>query len=152
MTSIDISGTGLFSHTSQITHVFGAALKVVAGSVGIFILAFWLLIGIVIRSFYLAVTRRSVTRGAYSLLRSVAYGIGLILALFFVLFASVLFSIAWFKLLLVAVFITVVTAFIARETLIFLIIKRFGKYLFYFATLREIAQVISSHGNKEEVR
>jgi hypothetical protein len=150
MTLLDISGTGLFSHSSQTNDVLPQVFKILAGSAGILILAFWSFLAIIIRSVYLAVLYRSPLRGFYAFLRLTAYGIGAALALVFILLASVFFSIAWYKILLIAVFITVITAFIARETFVFLIFKRFGKFLFYFATLREIGKVISTNDNEEK--
>jgi hypothetical protein len=150
MALLDISGTGLFSHSGQATHVLTEVFKILAGSAGILILAFWSLIAIVIRSIYMAVLYRSPFKGFYTFLRLTAYGIGAVLALVFILLAAVFFSIAWYKILLIAAFITVITAFIARETFMFLIFKRVGKFLFYFATLREIGKVISNNGNEEK--
>jgi len=149
MTLLDASGSGLFSRSSQITHVLGQFFKIIAGSAGILILAVWAFIAVIVRAVYVAVIHRSPLRGFYSWLRLSAYGIGLVLALMFMLVTSVLFSIAWFKLLFAAFLITVVVAFLARETFMFLIFKRFGKYLFYFATLREMHQVIVQNGNEE---
>jgi hypothetical protein len=81
--------------------------------------------------------------------QAVAYVIGISVALAFVMVSAMFFSVATIKLLFIAVLITFVVAFVVRETFLFLILKRFGKYVMYFTALRYIKENVYTNGQQQ---
>jgi len=142
MIPLDISGAGLFGQFPQFVHVVSEALKLVAGSFAIVLLTGILLVGAIVYSIYKAVQQSSVTLGLRLLLHYIAYVIGTFFALLFVLVAAVLFSISIVKALLIAGLIVLVSSFLVKEFILFYLFARFGKYLFYITSLRQIHQTI----------
>src|SRR5580698_11569217 len=113
MALLDIAGSGMFAHSGPVLHVLGDILKLLGGSLLIGILASTLLIGVIVRSVFAGVRNYSLIDGVSTLIRSVAYVIGLSLALLFLLVATTLFSISFLKVLLIAAGILCVASFIA---------------------------------------
>ena len=149
MTLLDVSGTGLFSHSSEFFHVLGMGLKLVAGSFMIVLLAFTSLIGAVVYSFMRGYQTSSVLHGARTLIRMAAYAIGASIALVFALIAGLFFSLTVAKLLMVTVLIAFVVSFVVRETFLFLVLKRFGKYVMYFTVLQYAKEKVYDHAQQE---
>ncbi len=149
MTLLDISGSGLFSHSSQILHVLGMAVKFAAGSFFILLAALFSFIGIIIYSFYKGYQTSSILNGARTLIQFAAYAVGISMALVFALVAGMFFSIATAKLLFVALVIAFAVSFVVRETVLFLVLKRFGKYLMYFTVLQYAKEKVYNHAQQE---
>jgi hypothetical protein len=149
MTLLDVGGAGLFSHSGTLLHVLGMAFKLIAGSFMILVSAFFSLIGIVVYSIYKGYQTSSVLQGARTLIRLVAYAIGASVALVFALVAGLFFSIATAKLLFVTVLIAFAVSFVVRETFLFIVLKRFGKYVMYFTALQLIKEKVYNHGEQE---
>ena len=136
MTLLDISGSGLYSHSAQFFHALGMAFKLVAGSFFILLAALFSLVGIIGYSLYKGYQTSSILGGARTLIHLAAYTIGISIALLFALVAGMFFSIATAKLLFVTLVIAFAVSFVVRETFLFLILKRFGKYVMYFTVLQ----------------
>ena len=146
MTLLDIGGAGF---SGEVFHVLATALKLVAGSIGILALAFFAFIGAVAYSFYDGYKRQSILEGARTLIHFTAYAIGASVALLFALVAGMFFSIAAAKLLFVTVLVGFAVSFVVRETFLFLVLKRFGKYLMYFTALRYVKETVYPNGQQE---
>ncbi len=149
MTLLDIAGSGMFSGSSQFSHVVGDILKLLGGSFLIGVISIALLVGVIVRSVFTGIRQSSLIDGASMLIRSVAYVIGLSLALLFVLVATTLLSLSALKTVLIALGIVFVAAFIARETFLFLVFKKFGKYIFYLTTLHRTGKVVYAYVKTE---
>jgi hypothetical protein len=149
MTLLDIAGSGMFTNSGQFLHVLGDVLKLLGGSLVIGILSIVLLLGLIVRSVLRGIRQASLVDGLNTLIRSVAYVIGIDLALLFVLVATTLFSISALKTVLIAAGIVFVAAFIARETFLFFILKKFGKYIFYLTTLHRTGKVVYAYVKPE---
>lgn len=149
MTLLDIAGSGMFSGSSQFSHVVGDILKLLGGSLLIAVLSITLFIGVIVRSVYAGIRQSSLLDGIGTLIRLAAYVIGLIIALLFVLVTTTLFSLPLVKVLLIAAIIVFAAAFITRETFLFLLIKRFGKYIFYLTTLHRAGKVAYNYVKTE---
>jgi hypothetical protein len=147
MTLMDVSGAGLFTDSHAFASILGAALKLVAGGFFILMFAVFAFIASAVYSIYRAMVTSSAITGLQLLLRSASYSIGATVALLFLLIAGVFFAVSSFKLLIIATVIALASAFLVRETVIFLTLKRFGKYIFLFSTLRHISKV-----NEKEIR
>ena len=146
MTLLDIGGAGF---SGEVFHVLGTALKLAAGSIGILALAFFAFIGVIFYSLYDGYQRQSVLEGARTLIHLTAYAIGASFALLFALVAGMFFSIAAAKLLFVTVLVGFAVSFVVRETFLFLVLKRFGKYLMYFTALRYVKETVYRNGQQE---
>ncbi len=146
MTLLDISGSGL---SSEIFNVLGVIGKLAAGSIAIILLAVFSFIGIIIYSLSKGYQTSSVLGGARTFVHAVAYLIGISTALVFAMVATTFFSLAAFKLLFVSVLIAFTVSFVVRETFLFLILKRFGKYLMYFTALQYIQEKVYTNGQQQ---
>jgi hypothetical protein len=146
MTFLEIAGSGLHADFYCIA---GAALKLIGGSFIILLLALMSFAGIIARSVYVGITHTSVVRGVRTFIRSISYAFGLGLALFFLLIAATFFNLSNLVLFISAMVIVFVASFIARETFMFLILKRFGKYIFYLTTLHRAGKVAYSYVKEE---
>ncbi len=149
MIPLDIAGTGLSIDTHTIFQVIGTTLKLIGGSFMIFILALLGFAAIVVRSFQQGIFHSSLMRGLQVLIRSTAYAIGAGVALMFMLLASTFFSVSFLNLFLVAILIAAVVGFVARQTFMFLIFKRFGKYILYLTTLHRAGKVAYNYVKTE---
>jgi hypothetical protein len=142
MIPLDVSGAGLFGSSSQFLHIVAEALKLIAGSFAIVLFTGVSIIAAVVFAIYRAVQRSSVTLGVRLLLRLAGYVAGAFIALFFALIAATIFSISALKLLLIAAVILFITSFLVQEFILFFIFKRFGKYIFYVASIKQIHKTI----------
>ena len=149
MTLLDIGGSGFFSNSAGFFQVLGTVLKLAAGSVMILMMAFMSVIGCIIYSVYDGYQKQSVLEGARTLTHFTAYAIGVSVALTFALIVGMLFSMTVAKLLFVAVLIAFTVGIIVRETFLFLVLKRFGKYLMYFTALQYIKEKVYTNGEQE---
>jgi hypothetical protein len=147
MIPLDITGatiaTGFF-------HALGATLALLGGSFLIIVYTFFALVGSVIFSVYKGIEHASFIHAFRVLLRAVTYLIGIGLALLFMLVATVLFSISFLKLFVIAIAIVFVAAFVVRETFLLLIFKRFGRYIFYLTTLHQTSKVVYNYVKTEK--
>lgn len=150
MSLLDISSSGLFSHSGAVFHVLGALVKLVAGSFIILSLTVLSFIGVIIYALSKGYQSNSLTGGARTFVQGASYLIGAIVALMFVLVAGLFFTIAAFKLLFVAVLIAFTVAFVVRETFLFLVLKRFGKYVMYFTALQYIKDNVYNNGQQQQ--
>jgi hypothetical protein len=142
MIILDISGSGLFSQSNQFFTILGDSLKFAGGGFLVLLLTVISLFAIVGRSVYKGIEDASLITGIRTLIRLAGYAIGISIALIFMLGATIFFSVSFLKVLLISIAIALTVSFIARETFMFLILKRFGKYIFYFTTLQRISKVI----------
>jgi len=149
MTLLDISSTGFFSNSAGFFHALGEVAKLAAGSFMIVLFAFFSFIGVFIYSAYKGYQTMSLLEGARTLIHSVAYLIGVSISLVFALVAGMFFSLATAKLLFATVLIAFIVGFVVRETFLFLVLKRFGKYLMYFTALQQIKERIYTNGQQE---
>ena len=149
MTLLDIGGSGLSMNSAGFLHVLGTVLKLAAGSVIILMMAFMSVIGSIIYSVYDGYQKQSILEGARTLIHFTAYAIGVSVALVFALVVGLLFSMTVAKLLFVAVLIAFTVGIIMRETFLFLVLKRFGKYLMYFTALQYIKETVYPNGEQE---
>ena len=149
MTLLDVSGSGLFSNSAAFIHALGEVVKLAAGSFLILLLAFFSFIGIIIYSFYSGYKNMSILHGARTLIHGTAYAIGVSIALTFALVAGMFFSLAAAKLVFVTVLVAFIVAFVVRETFLFMLLKRFGKYLMYFTVLQRIKERVYTNGQQE---
>ena len=146
MTLLDISGSGL---TSEFFHLLGIVGKLAVGSLAILLLAVFSFVGIIIYSLARGYQTSSILGGARTFVHSVAYLIGISVALAFAMIATLFFSLAAFKLLFVSVLIAFIVAFVVRETFLFLVLKRFGKYVMYFTALQYIKEKVYTDGQQQ---
>jgi|GEM_PF-3094493 hypothetical protein len=149
MTLLDVAGSGLFSNSAPLFHALGEVAKLAAGSFLILLLAFTSFVSATIYALYRAYQTSSVLGAARTFVQAVAYVIGISVALAFVMVSAMFFSVATIKLLFIAVLITFVVAFVVRETFLFLILKRFGKYVMYFTALRYIKENVYTNGQQQ---
>jgi hypothetical protein len=149
MTLLDISGAGLFNHSSELLHVLGAIAKLIVGSFMIVALAAISFIGITVYSLSRGYRTSSIMLSAKTFVHATAYLIGASMALAFVMVATMFFHLAVFKLLFIALLITFAVAFLIRETFLFLVLKRFGKYVMYFTALQYIKEKVYTNGQQE---
>ncbi len=149
MSLLDVAGTGLFSHSADFFHALGMALKFLGGSFIILIAAVFSFIGVILYSIYSGIQTSSVLNGAKTLIHFTAYAIGITIALGVALVLGMFFSLTAGKLLFVTVLIAFAVSFIVRETFLFLVLKRFGKYLMYFTALQYIKEKVYNNGEQE---
>ena len=149
MSLLDIGSWGLFNHSAGFLHVLGTIFKLALGSAAILALTFVSFIGVIIYSIYSGFQKQSVLAGARTLIHTTAYAIGASVALLFALFTGMFFSIAAAKLLFVTLLVGFAVSFVVRETFLFLVLKRFGKYLMYFTALRYIKETVYRNGQQE---
>lgn len=149
MVILDVAGWGLFSGAPQFMQVLGDILKVLGGSLLIGFLAIGLFIGAIIRAVFAGIREQSLLHAGSTLFRLTTYGIGITVALFFVLVATALFSVSLLKVALIGLALVFVVAFIARETFLFLLLQRFGKYIFYLTTLHGAGKTIYTYVKTE---
>ncbi|MFI5140521.1 MAG: hypothetical protein ACHQIM_22065 [Sphingobacteriales bacterium] len=152
MTLLEIAGNGLFEHAPDFFRVVATTFKLIGGSFLILLLALLSFAGIIARSVYIGILHSSFIRGFRTLIRATAYAIGVSLAMIFLLVASTFFSISGFKLFAIAFVIAFVVSFIARETFMFLLLKRFGKYIFYLTTLHRAGKVAYNYVKEENTK
>ena len=148
MSLLDVSGSGLFSHSGDFSHALGLAVKFLGGSFMILLAALFSFIGVIIYSIYSGFQASSVLHGAKTLIHFTAYAIGITVALVFALVLGMFFSLTA-KLLFVTLLIAFAVSFIVRETFLFLVLKRFGKYLMYFTALQYIKEKVYNDGEQE---
>lgn len=149
MTLLDISGAGLFSHSATFFHVLGMAFKLMAGSFMVMLLALFSLIGAIVYAVYRGYQATSVLHGVRTLIRFAAYAVGASVALMFALITGLFFSLGVAKLLFVTLVIAFAVAFVVRETFLFLVLKRFGKYVMYFTALQYAKEKVYEHAQQE---
>jgi len=149
MTLLDIAGSGLSGNSAPFFHVLAELAKLAAGSFLILLLAFSSFVGIAIYALYRAYQTSSVLGAARTFVQAVAYVIGICVALAFVMVSAMFFSVAAIKLLFIAALITFAVAFVVRETFLFLILKRFGKYVMYFTALQYIREKVYTDGQQQ---
>ena len=149
MTLLDVAGSGLFSSSSSFLHVLGMAFKLVAGSLMILLVALFSFVAVIGYSIYKGYQTTSLLHGVRTLIQLGAYAIGMSIALLFALIAGLFFSITVAKLLFVAVLIAFAVAFVVRETFLFLILKRFGKYVMYFTVLQYAKEKVYDNAQQE---
>ena len=149
MTLLDVSGSGLFAHSGQFFHLVGLALKLVVGSLMILLTALFSFVAIIAYSLYQGYQTSSILGAARTLIQLAAYAIGISFALLFALVAGMFFSLAIAKLLFVTVLIAFAVSFVVRETFLFLILKRFGKYVMYFTALQYAKEKVYDHAGQE---
>jgi len=149
MTLLDVAGQGLFSNSASFFHALGEVAKLAAGSFLILLMAFTSFIGAIVYALYRAYQTSSVLGAARTFVQLVAYVIGISLALTFVMVSVMFFSLAAVKLAFIAVLIAFTVAFVVRETFLFLILKRFGKYLMYFTALQYIKDSVYNNGQQQ---
>jgi hypothetical protein len=147
---LDISGSGLLQHASPVLHILGEAAKLIFGSFAILLFAIVSFVAVITRSVLKGVQTSSVLIAFRSLLRWVAYVIGISFALTFMLLVSTFFAVSFVKLLLISAVIALVVSFVAKETFWFLIFKRFGKYIFYLTTLHRASKVVYNYVKTEK--
>ena len=150
MTLLDVAGSGLFANSSSFVHVLGMAFKLAAGSFMILLSVLFTFIGINVYSIYRGYQKASLLHGVQTLIQLGAYAIGISIALTFALIAGLFFSITVAKILFVAVLIAFAVAFIVRETFLFLILKRFGKYVMYFTVLQYAKEKVYDNAQQEK--
>ena len=149
MSLLDISNSGLFSHSADFFHALGMGVKFLGGSFMILLAAVFSFIGVIIYSIYSGFQASSVLHGAKTLIHFTAYAIGITVALVFALVLGMFFSLTAAKLLFVTLITAFAVSFIVRETFLFLVLKRFGKYLMYFTALQYIKEKVYNNGEQE---
>jgi hypothetical protein len=149
MTLLNIGDSGLFHQTGGFFHVLASALKLGAG--GVFILV-WTVVAYVASLFYSVykgIEARSVMRGARTLIHSIGYVMGVGAALTFALLAGIFFGISVLKLLFLAVVIGFAVSFISRETLLFVVLKKFGTYVMALSVIESAKDLLYPNGKQQ---
>ena len=146
MTLLDISGAGL---SSGFFHVLGFIGKLAVGGMAIVLLAAFSFVAVTIYSLTKGYQTQSIMGGARTFVHAVAYLIGISAALAFAMVASMFFTLGAVKLLFISVLIAFAVAFVVRETFLFLVLKRFGKYVMYFTALQYIKEKVYTDGQQQ---
>jgi len=149
MPLLDIAGSGLFHNSAGVLHALATILELAFGSAFILALTFFSFIGVIIYAVYRGYQTQSVLKGARTLIHAFGYAVGTSVALMFVLVAGLFFSIAVVKLLFITVLLGFAVSFVVRETFLFLVLKRFGKYLMYFTALQYLQEMVYPNGEQE---
>jgi hypothetical protein len=149
MALLDIAGSGLFGYHGGFFHMLGSVFKLGAGGVAIFVLTIFGYIGSIIYSIYKGFEAKSILHGCRTLIQMTGYVMGASAALTFALVASIFFGIPALTLLFVTVVIGFAVSFIARETLLFMVLKKFGTYIMALTAFEWIKELVLNHGEQE---
>jgi hypothetical protein len=145
----DIASAGLFKDGGGFFHVLGMVFKLGLGGVMIMLLTVFSYIGGAIYSVYKGYEARSVLHGGRTLIHVTGYVMGAGAALSFALVAGLFFGISALKLLFVAVVLGFAVSFITRETLLFVVLQKFGKYVMALSFFEWLRELVFTNGKQE---